>query len=116
VKCISLYGVLRGCQIAESLAEPDYYPEVGISPPIHAALGSRLQSLSRRSITPLLNRDNLFSRELAQAMLGESGVQRAREILGRINQSAVEIGKKPTSLGGLLPGVSEQSLDELVFE
>jgi hypothetical protein len=49
-------------------------------------------------------------------MLGESGVQRAREILGRINQSAVEIGKKPASLGRLLPGVGEQSLDELVFE
>jgi hypothetical protein len=27
-------------------------------------------------------------------MLGESGVQRAREIVGRINQSAVEIEKK----------------------
>jgi hypothetical protein len=58
----------------------------------------------------------LFSRERAQAMLGESGVGRAREIVGRINQSAVEIEKKPASLSGLLPGVSEQSLDELVFE
>jgi hypothetical protein len=27
-------------------------------------------------------------------MLGESGVQRAREIVGRINQSALEIAKK----------------------
>jgi hypothetical protein len=59
---------------------------------------------------------HLFSRERAQAMLGESGVQRAREIVGRINQSAVEIEKKPASLSGLLPGVGEQSLDELVFE
>ena len=50
-------------------------------------------------------------------MLGESGVQRAREIVGRINQSAVEIEKEaPASLRGLLPGVGEQSLDELVFE
>jgi hypothetical protein len=48
-------------------------------------------------------------------MLGESGVQRAREIVGRINQSAVEI-EAPASLGGLLLGVGEQSLDELVFE
>jgi hypothetical protein len=37
---------------------------------------------------------SLFSRERVQAMLGESGVQRAREIVGRINQSAVEIEKK----------------------
>jgi hypothetical protein len=33
VKCISLYGVLRGCQIAESLTEPDCYPEVDFSLP-----------------------------------------------------------------------------------
>jgi hypothetical protein len=59
---------------------------------------------------------HLFSRERAQAVLGESGVQRAREIVGRINQSAVEIGKKPASLGRLLPGVGEQSLNELIFE
>jgi hypothetical protein len=31
VKCISLYGSLRGCEIAESLTEPDYYPEVGFA-------------------------------------------------------------------------------------
>ena len=37
---------------------------------------------------------HFFSRERAQAMLDESGVQRAREIIGRINQSAVEIEKK----------------------
>jgi hypothetical protein len=37
---------------------------------------------------------HLFSRERAKAMLGESGVQRAREIVGRINQSALEIAKK----------------------
>lgn len=33
VKCISLYGSLRGCEIAESLTETDYYPEVGFLPP-----------------------------------------------------------------------------------
>jgi hypothetical protein len=36
----------------------------------------------------------LFSRERAEAILGESGVQRASEIVGQINQSAVEIEKK----------------------
>jgi hypothetical protein len=46
VKCISLYGSLRGCEIAESLTEPNYYQK-SASPLIHAALGSRLQSLSR---------------------------------------------------------------------
>jgi len=46
VKCISLYGSLRGCEIAESLTEPDY-DQKSASPLIHAALGSRLQSLSR---------------------------------------------------------------------
>ena len=50
-------------------------------------------------------------------MLGEGGVRRGCEIVGRINQSAVEIEKKRLRhLGGLLPGVGEQSLDELVFE
>jgi hypothetical protein len=30
-KCISLYGSLRGCEIAESLTEPDYYQKVGFA-------------------------------------------------------------------------------------
>jgi hypothetical protein len=59
VKCISLYGVLCGCQIAASLTEPDYYPDVGISPPIHAALGSRLQSLSRAINDTLVKPDGV---------------------------------------------------------
>ena len=72
--------------------------------------------LDQRRSASADQRLHLLWQEGAQAMLGESGVQRARRIVGRINQSAVEIGKKLASLGGLLPGVGEQSLDELVFE
>ena len=56
------------------------------------------------------------SHERAQAILDESSVRRARKILGRINQHAVSIKRGIVSLGGFLPGVSEQLLDELVFE
>jgi hypothetical protein len=52
----------------------------------------------------------------AQVILDESSVRRARKILGRINQHAVSIKRGIVSLGGFLPGVSEQLLDELVFE
>ena len=76
---------------------------------LQCSLDQRLSALADQRL-------HLFSRERAQAMLGESGVQRAREIVGRINQSAVEIEKKPASLGGLSHRVGKQSLDELIFE
>jgi hypothetical protein len=54
---------------------------------LQCSLDQRLSALADQRL-------HLFSRERAQAMLGESGFQRALEIVGRINQSAVEIEKK----------------------
>jgi hypothetical protein len=86
-----------------------------MSLPVRAWALELLQTINAGAPWPI-NGSACSSESAPQVMLGESGVQRAREIVGRINQSAVEIEKKPASLSGLLPGVGEQSLDELVFE